>query len=284
MLSTTPEEVLRHPTNSSASKHHWTIPKAQRFGASFDSIGHYTIPSSLQRSSFSFGKAQRNPTPKQGDMQTDKKPAPGTYSPVARKRGVAWTFGRTVTLESGGGPEGPGPGSYEQNAGIGKSSVKYSLRAKTDEGGNTPTLKRNRRDSPGPGAYKPNDCLDSTGNYFLAKYPSSKASTFSPSKNTRFNAKPPASSPGPGTYDPRVALTSTGEYFLSAFKSSQSRKFGKAKSRPASTLRTRSPGPATYTLPTEFGTYGVPFHCYSRRSSVARRDASLVSPGMELIA
>jgi hypothetical protein len=162
--------------------------------------------------------------------------------------------------------------------------VKYTLRAKTDDGGNTPTVVRSRRSSPGPGAYAPKDYLDSTGNYFVAKYPSSKASSFSPAKSTRFDAKPPASSPGPGTYNPASALTSTGDYFLSVFKSSQSRHFGKAKSRPASVIRQCSPGPATYTLPTAFGTYGVPFQPYSRRSSAIRREAGSISPGMELIA
>lgn len=278
MLSSTPEQVLRHPTNSSPSKHHWSFSKAERFGYSFDSGRHYDVPTSHHHSSYSFGKAKRAVFTVKSSVQTDKSPAPGTYSPVARSKGTAWSFTKTVTVPIGG-TQGPGPGSYEISGKIGTDAAMYTLRPKTEDGGSTPTVVKGRIQQPGPAAYVPKDYLDSTGNYFVAKYPGSRASTFSPAKNTRFDCKP-VTSPGPGAYNIVSTLTSTGDNFVSVYKSSQSRRFGKATSRPVSVMRDLSPGPASYTLPSEFGTYGAPYQLYSRRSSIGRR-AGL---DMELIA
>ena len=234
----------------------------------------YELPSTLKKTSYSFGKEKRGKRTSVGNEELDNTPAPGTYSPTNGSRGTGWSFSKspptclntTVPQLT----EVPGPGSYEvTKADFGYKGAKYTLRPKTATPGNAPSKVEYVKNTPGPGAYQPKDAMDSIGTYFLSKYSNTKASTFSPVKLSRFDGNEPHHSPGPGAYDPKPALSCTGDYFVSVYKSSQSRKFGKAQSRPGSVLRQSSPGPAAYTLPNEFGVYGLPY-CQRRKSSVGR--------------
>lgn len=267
MLSSSPDQTLRHPLNSSVSKYHWSFGRASRFrnqqARSFppsQGVVQYDVPPAFSKLSFSFGKESRQPFRTQSNGHTDASPAPGTYEPPRdfEAKGMGWSFGKEAPLLRGTltGKESPGPGTYNVVPGdFGKEGRKFTLRPKTSSPGTSHLDGKRSREMPGPGTYEPKDSLEASGSYAISKYRNYKAMGFT-LRHVRNQST--GSTPGPGAYQPRTDMSQSGNYFIASFKSSQSRRFGKANSRPGSVARSCAPGPGTYDLPSDFGIYSTP--------------------------
>lgn len=267
MLSSSPDQTLRHPLNTSVSKYHWSFSRASRFQekqakySQFSlNVAPYDVPPAFNKLSFSFGKETRQPFRAQSKRYIDASPAPGTYAPPRDfdGKGTGWSFGKDTAILRGtlSGKESPGPGAYSIVPGdFGKEGRKFTLRPKTSSPGTRYVDGKRNRDIPGPGTYEPKDSLDISGAYTISKYRNYKAMGFT-ARHVRTQST--GATPGPGAYQPHTDMSQTGDYFIAAFKSSQSRRFGKADSRPGSVARSCAPGPGTYDLPSDFGIYSTP--------------------------
>lgn len=148
---------------------------------------------------------------------------------------------------------------------LGAEQAKYSMRPRT-----TANSLFSGNPNPGPGTYAPKTDINSKGEYFISRYRSSGACTFSPKSSTRFPGpnRMTVHSPGPDTYKPKVEMSGKGDYFVSRFRSSMCRTFshGTRNSPPPDAKKPEeTPGPGSYRLPSEFGYYESKYkHLYDR--------------------
>jgi hypothetical protein len=132
----TPQQVLRHPSNDSSAKHHWTFSKAARFPNQKNNtnIASYSLPSgkSNRHSGIGFGDRSKNfdgvnlnhPPPTKYDLSSDfdQKKSKGHNFGLNRENIRFANYLKQMEAT---------PAAYEINESLVKHTRSYSLRPKT---------------------------------------------------------------------------------------------------------------------------------------------------------
>lgn len=238
------------PTNNSTAKAQYSFPKAERFPKEkVNSHNFYSIPDSLSKRTTTFGYGHKY------DFTSDKEktPDPGAYKTDTDilSKSKAFSFG--ISRESAkqfikgqfkGDSSTPGPGAYSFSPKFGKEGKNITISGRKQ-------VKKDNDFVPGPGAY--NQSLSrGNGEYLLSTCKSLESFKFSPN-SPRFPKNQVEATPAPGCYEIDKGFLKNSQV-LSTFKSSGARMFAKSQRTPL-VLKSESPGPGCYRLPSEFGYY-----------------------------
>jgi hypothetical protein len=195
-------------------------------------------------------------------------PPPGAYNPVEAfnklSRTASLSFGisreayKKVFIKHHPCPDLslPGPGTYPVITFIGKEGRKSTIKGKIANCG----FVNYRETSPGPCAYSLTTSINPTGHYIFSNYKNSMAARFNPVNSKRFQEEPKKvdkEKPGPGCYQVVNGISGKGVYYLSTIPSYHAANMarGGRVTAPGSRVRTATPGPGTYSTPSEFGYY-----------------------------
>ena len=250
MLASTSNQILTSPTNNSTAKAQYSFPKAARFPKT-DSESHnfYNIPDSFSKRTTTFGYGHKY------DFTSDKEktPDPGAYKTESDilSRSKAFSFGisrdnckQYIQGHFKADPTIPGPGTYSFSPKFGREGRNITLSGKKNETKTNDYV-------PGPGAYNQN-LSKGNGEYLLSTCRSLESFKFNPN-SPRFPKDQVAVTPAPGSYETDKGFLKNSQ-ILSTVKSSGARMFAKSERTPM-ILKSESPGPGCYRLPSEFGYY-----------------------------